>query len=160
MALYIHFQHFDFDDLAGLNHIVRVFHELVRQRRHMHEAILMHAVARLVLHPYITNIQTSWVKMGVDGAKQCLDAGANDLGGTLMNESISRAAGTQHGQEFAPAQMRELIRSLGRVDAQRTTLYSTPPDERITASFAALPLTEVRLGAIPKLKKKKLESHV
>ena len=57
------------------------------------EAVLMHAVARLALHPHITNIQTSWVKMGVEGAQACLEAGANDLGGTLMNESISRAAG-------------------------------------------------------------------
>ncbi|HLY00535.1 MAG TPA: 5-amino-6-(D-ribitylamino)uracil--L-tyrosine 4-hydroxyphenyl transferase CofH, partial [Roseiarcus sp.] len=63
------------------------------------EAVLMHAVARLALHPHITNIQTSWVKMGPQGAAQCLNAGANDLGGTLMNESISRAAGTEHGQE-------------------------------------------------------------
>ena len=57
------------------------------------EAVLMHAVARLVLHPLIPNIQTSWVKMGPDGAAACLKAGANDLGGTLMNESITRAAG-------------------------------------------------------------------
>ena len=63
----------------------------------------MHAVARLVLHPLIPNIQTSWVKMGPEGAAVCLKSGANDLGGTLMNESISRAAGTEHGQEFPPA---------------------------------------------------------
>ena len=71
----------------------------------------MHAVARLALHPLITNIQTSWVKMGPDGAALCLNAGANDLGGTLMNESISRAAGTQHGQELPPADMDALIRA-------------------------------------------------
>ncbi len=75
------------------------------------EAILMHAVARLSLHPLITNIQTSWVKMGPDGAAACLNAGANDMGGTLMNESISRAAGTQHGQEFSPMRMEALIAS-------------------------------------------------
>ncbi|MGH7048579.1 MAG: 5-amino-6-(D-ribitylamino)uracil--L-tyrosine 4-hydroxyphenyl transferase CofH, partial [Stellaceae bacterium] len=63
------------------------------------EAVLMHAVARLALHPLITNIQTSWVKMGSGGAAFCLGAGANDLGGTLMNESITRAAGAVHGQE-------------------------------------------------------------
>ena len=62
----------------------------------------MHAVARLALHPVISNIQVSWVKMGAAGAGACLAAGANDLGGTLMNESISRAAGTQHGQEMPP----------------------------------------------------------
>ena len=83
----------------------------------------MHAVARLALHPLITNIQTSWVKLGPDGAAVCLNAGANDLGGTLMNESISRAAGTQHGQEFPPEAMEALIRSIGRMPLQRDTLY-------------------------------------
>ena len=67
------------------------------------EVLLMHAIARLVLHPHITNIQASWVKLGMDGMKACLDAGVNDLGGTLMNESISRAAGASHGQEFTVA---------------------------------------------------------
>ena len=64
----------------------------------LREAVLMHAIARLVLHPLIPNIQTSWVKMGPEGAALCLDAGANDLGGTLMNESITRAAGGVNGQ--------------------------------------------------------------
>jgi FO synthase len=105
----------------------------------------MHAVSRLVLHPHITNIQTSWVKMGPEGAKQCLAAGANDLGGTLMNESISRAAGTEHGQEFPPAAMTALIESMGRVPAQRTTAYGDVAEERQAASWKAAPLTEVRL---------------
>ena len=87
------------------------------------EALLMHAVARLVLHPHITNIQASWVKLGVDGVKACLDAGVNDLGGTLMNESISRAAGASHGQEFTVEGMRKLITAAGRVPQQRTTRY-------------------------------------
>src|SRR6185312_7831314 len=69
------------------------------------EAILMHAVSRLVLHPMISNIQASWVKMGEAGVRACLVAGVNDLGGTLMNESISRAAGTVHGQEMPPEDM-------------------------------------------------------
>src|SRR5204862_4759309 len=69
------------------------------------EAVLMHAVARLALHPHVTNIQASWVKMGPKGVETCLRAGVNDLGGTLMNESISRAAGASHGQEMAPAMM-------------------------------------------------------
>ena len=94
------------------------------------ETVLMHAVSRLVLHPLIPNIQVSWVKLGPDGAAACLDAGANDLGGTLMNESISRAAGTEHGQEFAPEQMDALIASLGRAPRQRTTLYTDAPAER------------------------------
>lgn len=88
------------------------------------EAILMHAAARLALNPHIGNIQVSWVKMGRDGIKACLDAGANDLGGTLMNESISRAAGAAHGQELAPEEIRSLIMSCGKTPRQRTTLYN------------------------------------
>ena len=87
------------------------------------EAILMHAVARLALHPHITNIQASWVKLGMDGLRACLDAGVNDVGGTLMNESISRAAGASHGQEFTAEGMRRLITDAGRVPQQRTTRY-------------------------------------
>ena len=105
------------------------------------ETILMHAVARLALHPLIPNIQVSWVKLGPDTAAACLDAGANDLGGTLMNESISRAAGTEHGQEFSPEQMDALIASLGRTPRQRTTLYKDVPAERRLASYGAPRLT-------------------
>ena len=101
------------------------------------EAVLMHAVARLVLHPLITNIQTSWVKMGPEGAALCLNAGVNDMGGTLMNESISRAAGTLHGQEFAPEQMEALIGGLGRVAAIRDTTYGGVGNERRARSFGA-----------------------
>ena len=89
------------------------------------EAVLMHAVARIALHPHITNIQASWVKLGREGVRAVLNAGCNDLGGTLMNESISRAAGTVHGQELHPQVMEALIYSLGRVPVQRTTLYGT-----------------------------------
>jgi len=88
------------------------------------EAVLMHAVGRLVLHPGFAHVQTSWVKMGEAGARLCLSAGADDVGGTLMNESISRAAGAKHGQEFTPARMRSLIQSAGRIPYQRTTLYA------------------------------------
>lgn len=89
----------------------------------LREAILMHAVARLVLYPHINNIQASWVKMGQEGIKACLRSGVNDLGGTLMDESISRAAGAAHGQEMNPQQMTQLIESVGRVAQQRTTEY-------------------------------------
>ena len=106
------------------------------------EAILMHAIARLVLHPLISNIQTSWVKMGPDGAAACLNAGANDLGGILMNETITRAAGAEHGQEFSPAAMDALIKSLDRTPRQRTTFYGEPPAERVAQSFNAPPITE------------------
>jgi FO synthase len=106
------------------------------------EALLMHAVGRLALHPHITNIQASWVKLGLDGAQACLSAGVNDLGGTLMNESISRAAGASHGQEMPPELMEDAIRAAGRVPRQRTTLYGTPPAERTAASFGAAPLAD------------------
>ena len=106
------------------------------------EALLVHAVARLALHPWITNVQASWVKLGRDGARAALAAGCNDLGGTLMNESISRAAGASHGQELPPEAMEQLIRSAGRVPRQRTTLYGVPPAERTRASYSAEPLAE------------------
>ncbi len=107
------------------------------------EAILMHAVARLALHGQIANIQTSWVKMGHEGVKACLNAGCNDLGGTLMNESISRAAGTQHGQETNPRQMAHLIRRLNRDPKQRSTAYGGVSDERIKAGQAQGELLEI-----------------
>ena len=113
-----------------------------RQGPTYREAVLMHAVARLALHPLIPNIQTSWVKMGPDGVKACLQAGANDLGGTLMNETITRAAGAVHGQEMAPREMTDVIASLGRAPRQRTTLYRDPPRERVERSFQAAPLAE------------------
>ncbi len=90
------------------------------------EALLLHAVSRLALHPVVTNIQTSWVKMGPNGAAACLAAGANDLGGTLMNESITRAAGGIHGQLQDAAQLEAIAAGIGRPSRQRTTLYGSP----------------------------------
>ena len=87
------------------------------------EVLLMHAVSRIALSPYINNIQASWVKLGQEGALSCLNAGVNDMGGTLMNESISRAAGSIHGQEFEENRMEEFIRNSGRIPQQRNTLY-------------------------------------
>jgi len=109
------------------------------------ETVLMHAVARLALHPLIPNVQVSWVKMGVEGVRACLQAGANDLGGTLMNESISRAAGTCHGQEMPPQRMDELIASCGRVAQQRTTLYAAAPAGQRERSYAAPTLAPIVL---------------
>ena len=109
------------------------------------EAVLMHSVGRLALHPVIANIQTSWVKMGPAGAAICLKSGANDLGGTLMNESISRAAGTQHGQEFPPHDMEALIRSIGREPMQRDTLYRPAPEDRRAVSMIAADLEPIVL---------------
>ena len=92
------------------------------------EALLMHAVGRLALHPHVPNIQASWVKMGEAGVEACLNAGANDLGGTLMNETISRSAGASHGQEMTAPRMEALLRSMGRVPRQRSTLYEDVPE--------------------------------
>jgi FO synthase len=110
----------------------------------LREAILMHAVARLIFNRAIPNIQASWTKLGPLWAQRCLSAGANDLGGTLMNESISRAAGAAHGQEFDPQQMEELIRAAGREPAQRTTLYQAVDADRQWQARHAAPLSECR----------------
>jgi len=107
------------------------------------EAVLMHAVARLVLHGYIDNIQASWVKMGAEGVAACLNAGANDLGGTLMNESITRAAGAAHGQEWHAEAMQRFIENLGRHSEQRTTLYRRVAEERQNAARRNLALQDV-----------------
>jgi FO synthase len=114
------------------------------------ETLAMHAVARLALHPLIPNIQVSWVKLGREGAAGCLAAGANDLGGTLMNESISRAAGNEHGEELPPEAMEALIRQAGRHSEQRTTLYRAVDEERRSASFGAAPLAPVVLTPVPR----------
>jgi FO synthase len=106
------------------------------------ESLLLHAVARLALNPAITNIQASWVKLGPEGVAAALRAGVNDLGGTLMNESISRSAGSEHGQEMPPETMEALIRSHGRMPRQRTTLYGDAPAERRAASLSAPALAE------------------
>ena len=89
------------------------------------EAVLMHSVARLTFGALLPNVQTSWVKMGRDGALAVLDAGANDLGGVLMNESITRAAGGVNGQEMDAESMRAAIASIGRTPRERSTLYAT-----------------------------------
>ena len=108
----------------------------------LREAVLMHAVARLVLDPWIVNVQTSWVKMGPEGMRLALAAGANDAGGTLMNESITRAAGAGFGQEMPPARLESIIRRIGRSPRQRTTRYTDAAAERRNASFEAPALSE------------------
>jgi FO synthase len=95
------------------------------------EALLMHSVARLVLQPYLRHVQASWVKLGLDGMALSLRAGADDMGGTLINESITRAAGGAHGQCVDALEFRRVADSIGRTAWQRTTLYS-----RVAASIA------------------------
>jgi FO synthase len=87
------------------------------------EVLLMHAVGRIAYHGHIENVQASWVKLGLEGVSQLLQAGCNDLGGTLMDENISRAAGASHGQEMDEAAFRALVTPLGRILEQRTTVY-------------------------------------
>ncbi len=106
----------------------------------LREALLMHAVGRLVLYPIVPNIQASWVKLGPEWAQRCLVTGANDLGGTLMNESISRAAGASYGQELSPPEMQQVITALGRPWRQRNTLYGDVDAAAIERAQHALPL--------------------
>lgn len=119
-----------------------------RQGPTFREVVLMHAVARLALHPVIPNIQVSWCKLGAEGVLATLNAGVNDLGGTLMNESISRAAGTEFGQELPPAAMEDLIARAGRQAAQRSTLYGPVPPEQTARSHIAAELAPLVSGEI------------
>jgi FO synthase len=115
---------------------------LARSGPTFREAVLVHAVARLVLYPFIDHVQASWVKMGLGGLEACLQAGADDMGGVLMNESITRAAGGAHGQEMPAATLEGLARRIGRAPWQRTTLYrpalmraTARPTDRTTATW-------------------------
>jgi FO synthase len=114
----------------------------------------MHAVARIAFHTAIPNIQTSWVKLGAAGVGVCLAAGANDLGGTLMNESITRSAGATHGQEACPKTMENWIRQAGRHPQQRTTLYHPANPARRAASLVADPLQPVHNDPIKRRRRK------
>jgi FO synthase len=119
------------------------------------EAILMHAVSRLALHGYVDNIQTSWVKMGEEGVSACLNAGANDLGGTLMNESITRAAGADHGQEWSPQFIESVALAQEREARQRSTVYGEVSAERIEVGRQASPLSEIINTPAKKYERKK-----
>ncbi len=89
------------------------------------DVLRMYAISRLMLDPWIVNVQATWVKQGPELAQACLDVGANDFGGTLMNESISTSAGAPHGQFLHPTEMRSWIRSAGRIPVERSTTYRT-----------------------------------
>jgi FO synthase len=116
-----------FTEFVGLPfvHMASPIHLQGRSRRGptFREVLLVHAVARIAYRGAIDNVQVSWVKVGAAGARQILQAGANDLGGTLMDENISRAAGAAHGQELDEAGFHEIVAPLGRPLVQRTTLY-------------------------------------
>jgi FO synthase subunit 2 len=98
-------------------------HDGIRSGADGNDVLLMHAVARIMLNNFINNIQTSWVKEGGNMSQLLLLWGANDFGGTLINESISTAAGAQNGQLLKPKDIRRFVRQLGRIPAQRTTAY-------------------------------------
>jgi 7,8-didemethyl-8-hydroxy-5-deazariboflavin synthase CofH subunit/7,8-didemethyl-8-hydroxy-5-deazariboflavin synthase CofG subunit len=128
----------------------------------MREVLLVHAVGRIAYRGWIDNVQVSWVKTGVHGARQALQAGVNDLGGTLMDENISRAAGASHGQELDESELRAIVEPLGRPLEQRTTLYGRiqtegrrlrPPPEAVEADRLAAAFSEgvpVTLGGVKK----------
>lgn len=118
------------------------------------EAILIHAIARLALNPLFKNIQASWTKLGHEGIKACLNAGVNDLGGTLMNETITRAAGASHGQETSPGEMEAIIKSLGRTPRQRSTAYGEPNQTQVKKSYEAGALKEPVYTAARKYERK------
>jgi FO synthase len=88
---------------------------------------VVHAMARLALHGRIDHVQTSWVKLGDDGARRMLQGGADDLGGTLMEETISRMAGSGHGSSRTPRELREIADMMGRSSRERSTTYGSPP---------------------------------
>ena len=142
---------------------------LARRGPTFRESLLMHAVARLALHPLVPNIQASWVKLGPRGVHACLNAGVNDLGGTLMNESITRAAGAGFGQELSPERMEALICGAGRTPRQRSTVYGEPAAVQVARSFQAADLRPVvqtpspgwaRDGARPTLVRPGLDADV
>lgn len=119
---------------------------LARKGPTLRECILMQAISRLVLYPHIRNIQASWVKLGQEGVKLALNAGSNDLGGTLMNESITRAAGAAHGEELGVAQLEALIAACGRQPQMRNTRYQSVSAERELAARCAGELSEIILS--------------
>jgi 7,8-didemethyl-8-hydroxy-5-deazariboflavin synthase CofH subunit len=94
-----------------------------RAGRSVHEDLIVHALARILLNGYIRNIQVSWVKLGFEQSLACLEAGANDFGGTLMEESISKAAGANFGEYVSPGEFRAMIRAIGRIPTERSTTY-------------------------------------
>lgn len=95
----------------------------------MRDNLVVHALARLLLHGLVPNVQTSWVKLGPDGTRAMLRAGANDVGGTLMEETISRMAGSQHGSAMTVAELESLASSIGRTPRRRTTTYGSVPSQ-------------------------------
>jgi len=114
----------EFVPLGFIHENTRLFrHGGARPGAKRNEHVQMHALSRVLLHGAITNVQVSWVKLGFETSLACLQAGANDFGGTLMEESISKAAGATFGEYVSPEEFRERIRTIGRIPAERSTTY-------------------------------------
>ena len=122
-------------------------HEGIKKGANGKDVLLMHAVSRIMLNNYIDNIQMSWVKEGQKFSQLLLNWGANDFGGTLINESISTAAGSEHGQLLKPKEIRHLVRDIGRIPAERNTTY------KILKTFENEPTTVESLDEISDTKK-------
>ena len=140
----------EFVPLGFIHENTRLFHHGgARPGATRDEHLRMHALARVLLHGAIRNVQVSWVKLGFETSLACLQSGANDFGGTLMEESISKAAGATFGEYVSPEQFSEMIRTIGRTPAERTTTY------KIRHSFEQLednpraPLQQLRIARTP-----------
>lgn len=128
---------------------------LCRKGPSFRECILMHAIPRIVFHGLIDNVQASWVKLGQAGVAACLNAGANDIGGSLMNESITRAAGAEHGQEWHPAQIEKFLTDLKKEPKMRTTRYTKAPEDRRKIAMRAGELATIELNEASKKQRDK-----
>jgi FO synthase len=114
----------EFVPLGFIHENTRLFkHGGARPGARLEEHLRVHALARVLLHGAINNLQVSWVKLGFETSLACLNAGANDFSGTLMEENISKAAGATFGEYVSPQDFRRMIRSIGRLPAERTTTY-------------------------------------
>lgn len=128
---------------------------LSRKGPSFRECILMHAIPRIVFHGLIDNVQASWVKLGQAGVAACLSAGANDIGGSLMNESITRAAGADHGQEWHPAQIEKFLTDLQKKPKMRTTRYTQAPPERRRIAMQSGELATIKLDEASRTQRSK-----
>jgi 2-iminoacetate synthase ThiH len=137
----------EFVPLGFVHHNTLLFHQgLSRPGPSLAEQLKIHALARLMLAGSINNIQVSWVKLNRRLSQLCLEAGANDYGGTLMEENISREAGATAGQYTSPEEFQSLIQEIGRIPAERNTTYSRIRIQPAFESFPAEPLVEAEFA--------------
>jgi len=144
----------EFVPLGFIHEKTRLFkHGGARAGAGREEHLRVHALSRVLLHGAIKNIQVSWVKLGFETSLECLNAGANDFSGTLMEENISKAAGAKHGEYVAPSEFRRQIRSIGRVPVERTTTYKVRRvfEAAATEDETAIPSGASNSGLLPQL---------